>query len=404
MNYKLFISRRYLFSKKSQSIINIISAVSAVGVAVGTAALIVILSVFNGFDGLIHSLFNTFDAELKILPVEGKTFTTETPKFEQIRNFNAIAAFSKVIEENVLLKYGDKLHPAIIKGVSPDYIKSTGIDTMLVQGDFILKKNNIPYVVVGQGVAYYLSIGLNFITPIIIYVPKRGKQIALNAENAFNSKIIFPSGIFSIQQDFDSKYIIAPIDFVRDLLNYKQKVSAVELKLKANTDVNTVKKKIKKLLGPKFYVKDRFEQHELFYKVMKSEKWAIFLILSFILLIASFNIIGSITMLILDKKRDIFTLKSLGADNRAIKRIFLYEGWFISFIGAIAGLIIGSIVCFLQIKYGFVKLEGSGSFIINQYPVAFKLSDFIMVFVTVVVIGYFAAWLPTRYVPKLIPK
>jgi len=240
LNLKLFIARRYLFSRKTQNVINIISGISLLGVAIGTAALIVVLSVFNGFDGLIKSLFNSFDPDLKISIVEGKNFVPNATAFQGIKNHEKVVHFSEVLEENVLLKYGEKLHPATIKGVTGEYSKTTGIDSMLVQGDFIIESNGTPLAVVGQGVAYYLSIGLNFVNPIIVYVPKRGKKIAVSAENAFSRKVIFPSGIFSIQQDFDTKYVITSIDFVRDLLNYKKEVSAIEIKLDEGKNINKI--------------------------------------------------------------------------------------------------------------------------------------------------------------------
>ncbi|NOZ47508.1 MAG: ABC transporter permease [Chlorobi bacterium] len=398
MNLKLFIAKRYLFSKKTQNVINIISLISIFGVAIGTAALIVVLSVFNGFDGLIQHLFNAFDPNLKITLKEGKTFNAESAKFSKIKNLENIVYFTEVLEENVLLKYGKKIHPATLKGVSESYKNSSGLDTMIIQGSYLLEKNNINYAIVGQGIAYYLSIGLNFINPIVVFVPKRGKKIPLHAQNAFNRKVLYPSGIYSIQQDFDSKYVITSLHFVRELLNYKNEVSAIELKVKSSANINSVKKNIKSILGEQYNVKDQNEQHELFYKIMKSEKWAIFLILSFILLIASFNIIGSITMLIIDKKNDIFTINSLGANKKTIRHIFLIEGWFISIIGAVAGLLTGGIICWLQITYKIVKLQGSGSFIIDAYPVALKMSDFVFVLLTVLFIGYIAAWLPSRYV------
>jgi len=398
LNLKLFIARRYLFSRKTQNVINIISGISLLGVAIGTAALIVVLSVFNGFDGLIKSLFNSFDPDLKISIVEGKNFVPGTAAFQSIKNHEKVVHFSEVLEENVLLKYGEKLHPATIKGVTGEYSKTTGIDSMLVQGDFIIESKGTPLAVVGQGVAYYLSIGLNFVNPIIVYVPKRGKKIAVSAENAFSRKVIFPSGIFSIQQDFDTKYVITSIDFVRDLLNYKKEVSAIEIKLDEGVNTNKVKSEIQALLGDNYIVKDRYEQHELFYKIMESEKWAIFLILSFILLIASFNIIGSITMLIIDKKEDIHTLNSLGANQAAIRKIFVYEGWFISVLGAFIGLVLGGLICWLQIKFELIRLEGSGSFIIDAYPVSFAAMDFVYVFALVLIIGFAAAWLPAQTV------
>jgi len=300
-----------------------------------------------------------------------------------------------------LLRYADRQYIATLKGVDDKYENVTGIDTMIVEGDFkLMDSNNRPYVVVGQGVAYYLGIGLNFLNPLNIYSIKRKGIVSIYPEQAINRKFIFPSGIFSIEQEHNVKYVIAPISFARELLGYSDEVSAVELKLHPDADHQTVQQEIRSILGDAFRVQNRNEQNELFYRIMRSEKWAIFFILTFILIVASFNIIGSLTMLILDKKEDINTLQSLGASNQLIRKIFLLEGWMISVLGAIIGLIIGSLIAWLQAEYGLIKLNSSGSFIIDAYPVVYKISDVLKIFITVLLIGFLAAWYPVRYISR----
>ncbi|HBF89466.1 MAG TPA: hypothetical protein DDX39_12570 [Bacteroidales bacterium] len=401
MNFPLYIAKRYLFSKKSTNVINLISIISVIGVTVGTTALIVILSVFNGFDSLITSLFNSFNPDLQITVKEGKTFVPDEAIFNQIKTHKAVHFYSETIEDNALLKHKDKQYIATIKGVSDNYVNMSGIDSMIVDGEFLLRDQNRDYALIGQGVAYYLSIGLNYVFPTIsIYVPKRKGSVSLSPENAFNRNSIMPSGIFSIQQDFDSKYVIVPLDFARKLYDYTNEVSAIELKINDYKNVSKVQKEISQILGDKYKVKNRYEQNELLFKIMESEKWAIFLILSFILIIASFNVIGSLTMLIIDKKNDIFILRSLGADYQLIRRIFLFEGWMISFLGAVVGLLLGLFICFLQEKVGLIKLQGSGSFVIENYPVEVHYLDLFYVFATVMLIGFLASWYPVRYITK----
>ncbi len=385
-------------AKKSQNAINIISGISIAGVAVGTMALIAVLSVFNGFDSIIKSLYNSFDPQLKISIAEGKTFDPELYPFDRIRNHPSVMHYAEVLEENALLRYGDRQHIATVKGVDEEYRSVTGIDSMIVDGEYSLWEGSRPMAVVGLGVAYHLAIGLNFLNPINIYVIRRSGNVAMNPEQAINRRFIFPSGIFSIEQEINSKYLLVPISFARELLQYSKEVTAIELKMKEDVDVALTQEEIQEILGEEFIVRNRNEQNELFYRIMKSEKWAIFFILTFILIIASFNIIGSLTMLILDKQEDIDTLGSLGASVPLIKRIFLLEGWMISIIGAILGLILGSLISWLQAEYGLIKLSGSGSFIIDAYPVVFQFLDVVKVFFTVVGIGFLAAWLPVRYI------
>ena len=368
------------------------------GVAIGTIALIVVLSVFNGFDNLVQSLFNSFDPDLKITSVRGKTFPANNEKIQMLEKADGILFLSEVVEENALLRYDERQYIATIKGVDENFVKMSGIDSMIIDGDFTLVKEGKPYAVIGQGVAVNLAVGLNFISPVIFYVPRNTKLISMNPATAFNRRYIFPSGVFAIQQDFDSEYVIVPLFFARDLLGYTNEVSAIEIKVDPAYKTSVVQENIKELVGPDFSVKNRFEQQELLYKIMKSEKWAIFLILTFILVVASFNVIGSLTMLIIEKKKDIGILHSMGTSLTMLRRIFLFEGWMISLLGAFSGLILGTLICWIQQHFGIIKLKGSGSFVIDAYPVSIEMLDLIWIFLTILVIGYLAAWYPVRYI------
>ncbi len=400
MDFSLFIARRYLFAKKTQNTINLISAISVIGVATGTMALIVVLSVFNGFDALVHSLFNSFNPDLKISIAEGKRFSSELPEISMLRQNKGVLYITEVIEENALLKYGNKQYIATIKGVSDDFVKMSGIDSMIIDGDFILQQGNNDYAVIGQGIAIKLAVGLSFVNPLVIYVPKKNARLTMNPDRAFNRKYVFPSGIFAIQQDFDQKYVIVPIDFARKLLDISSDISFLELKVDPAYDPLQVQQEIKTIMGEKFLVKNRYEQEELLYRIMKTEKWAIFFILTFILIVASFNIIGSLTMLIIEKKKDITVIRSMGADIKRIRKVFLYEGWLITLSGTLMGLALGTLICWAQQTFGIIRLQGSGSFVIDAYPVKMVASDFFMVFVTVMIIGYLASWYPVRYITR----
>ena len=400
MNLPFYIAKRYLLAKKSQNAINIITAISMAGVAVGTMALVVVLSVFNGFDSIVKALYNSFDPELKVSLVEGKTFDPGGYAFDEVYRHPGVAHYSEVLEENVLLRYGDRQYIATVKGVDDSFQEVTGIDSMIIEGEYRLWDKNRPKAVVGLGIAYHLAIGLNFLNPINIYVIKRTGNISMNPEQAINRRFIFPSGFFTVEQEINSKYIIVPLSFARDLLEYRTEVTAIELDLNDDYDPLLVQQELSAMLGGEFKLRNRSEQNELFYRIMRAEKWAIFFILSFILVIASFNIIGSLTMLILDKQKDIDTLDSLGASTKLIKKIFLLEGWLISISGAVTGLVLGSFISWLQAEYGLVKLSGSGSFIIDAYPVVFLFGDVIKVFFAVLMIGFLAAWVPVRYVAR----
>ena len=401
MNLPFYIAKRYLLGKKSQNAINIISGISVLGISTGTMALVIVLSVFNGFDTLVKSLYNTFDPDIQISSMEEKTFTPDQHTSQAILSIPGVSAVSEVLEDNVLLLYNDRQHIATVKGVDENFTDVSGLDSMIYDGEMKLKDHNRPYVVVGQGVAYSLGIGLNFIDPLYIYTIDRTARINMSQpEESIRRDFIYPSGIFSIEQDYDSRYIICPIDFVRDLLLYHNEVTHLEVKLDPSFPGEEVQQEIQSLMGDGFQVKNREQQNEMFYRVMRSEKWAIFLILTFILIIASFNIIGSLSMLIIDKKKDILTLRNMGAGNRLIKRIFLVEGWLISVLGSITGLFLGTAISWIQQRFGVIKLTGSGSFIIDAYPVQVEMLDIILIWITVLFIGLIAARYPVQQISK----
>ena len=400
MKLSLYIAKRYLFAKKSRNAINIISAVSVAGVAVGTMALIIILSVFNGLETMVSAIFNTFDPDIKITAAEGKTFIADTARLKLLANVDGLSCYSLTIEDNALLKYGSRQYIATIKGIDDNYAMVSNIDSSMWEGVFMLRNDKgRPYAIPGLGVATYLGIRVNFITPLEILFPKKSGGTNITAENSLNQKFIFPSGIFQVEKEYDSKYVYIPIDLARELTENEKGVSTIEIKFKQNADPRDVQKKIIKIFGKGFKVQNRDEQQAIFYKVMRSERLAIFFILTLILIIASFNIIGSLTMLIIEKERDIEILKSLGADNNLIRKIFIFEGWMISIIGAFSGIVLGFIVCWLQQTYGLVKLN-SQSLIMDSYPVVMKIKDFIIVPGTVLLIGYWAAWYPVRFLTK----
>lgn len=400
MKLSLYIAKRYLFAKKSRNAINIISAVSVAGVAVGTMALIIILSVFNGLERMVSQIFNTFDPDIKITATVGKTFIPDTARLKLLANVKGLSCYSLTIEENALLKYGSRQTIATIKGIDDSYARVSNIDSSMFEGEFRLRSDKgRPYAIPGLGVATYLGIRVSFITPLEILYPRKSGGTSISAENSLNQKFIFPSGIFQVEKEYDSKYVYIPIDLARELTETDKGVTTIEIKFKQNADPRIVQKDIVKIFGKEFNVQNRYEQQAIFYKVMRSERLAIFFILTLILVIASFNIIGSLTMLIIEKERDIEILKSLGADNNLIRKIFIFEGWLISIIGALSGVVLGFIVCWLQQRYGLVKLN-SQSLIMDSYPVVMKLKDFLIVPVTVLLIGYWAAWYPVRFLTK----
>jgi len=382
------------------NVINIISGVSISGVTIGTFALVVILSVFNGLDFSIKSLFSAFDPNIKITnTVKGKSFELNDINIESIKKIAGVSTVTPVVEEEAFLMYGNRQYFATIKGVPTNYNEISRLDSSsITSGQFLLEANHIPYALVGQGVAYYLSVGLTFNEPIHIYTLKKGTKGRPTLENTFNHSTIYASGIFANQQEIDSKYILVPISFAQELFQMNSRISAIEIELTKGTSEDDIKAEISRMLGNNFAVKTQFEQHELFYRVMQSEKWAIFFILAFILIIASFNILGSLSMLILDKKADIAILQSMGANQKLIRTIFLFEGWMISLTGAFLGIILGVIICWIQMTYGILKIPNEGSFIFSAYPVQIRFADLFVIFLLVTGIGFLAAWYPIRFI------
>lgn len=397
--FALRIAFRYLFSKKSHNAINVISGISSAGVAVGTMALVVVLSVFNGFESLFTKLFSSFDPDLKITLVEGKVFSIESDEMYKVKHLNGVEVFSPVIEENALLRFDEKQMPALIKGVGDEFQSLTRIDSLMLDGQFVLFDGAFEHAVPGAGVAAQLGLGANFITPLFIYAPKRTSRInLLRPEQSFNQSATFVSGIFSVQQaEYDDQMVLVSLELARELFEYSSdQATSVEIKLSENTNEKAVQREIQTILGASFEVKNRFEQQESYFRIMSIEKWITYLILSFILIIASFNIIGSLSMLIIDKKDDIITLRNLGANRTTIRLIFLFEGWLISILGATVGIVIGTTISLLQEKFGLIQL-GPG-FIVDTYPSVTQFSDIVLVFVTVVVLGLLAAWYPVKYI------
>jgi len=401
MNFSLFMARRYLFSKKSHNLINVISGISMAGLAIGTAALIIVLSVFNGFESVVKSLYHTFNPDLLITVKEGKTFHYNTFPADQISKLKGVSQIGPVVEEDALFRFGQKQAIGKLKGYPENLAKIIRLDTLMQQGNFTLKSGNLDEAVVGAGVAWTLGIQASDGSSMLgIFVPRRGTSFVNTFERAFNSETIPVSGIFSVQQDYDQKYVLTSLRLARQLMNYNDEASAVEMYLKPGADVDKIQQETEQLTGKNFSVKNRFQQNESLFKIMKSEKMAIFLILVFILILASFNMIGSISLLIVEKVKDMAILKSMGAEKKTVKRIFLQQGMLISFISAVGGLLIGFIVLWLQQTYGLIRLGPEGSFVISVYPVKMQILDFVTVFFTVQAIGLLASWYPVHFLLK----
>lgn len=405
-NFPYYIAKRYLFSKKTHNAINIISLISVCGVAFTTMALVCTLSVFNGFQDLVASFFTAFDPQLKIVPVEGKVFHRNDPAIQKLRGDKDIALFSECLEDNALAVYKNRQVMVSIKGVEDQFSELTDINKLLYgEGSFVLHADVLQYGVPGIGLANSLGVGAYFEEPLQIYAPKKGAQINVaNPTTAFRQSELNSSGVvFSVNMEkYDSHYILTSIEFARNLFDQPDMVSSIDLKLKDHVDVEDAKHRIQDLLGAdRFKVLDRYEQQADMFRIMKVEKLIAYIFLTFILLIACFNIIGSVSMLIIDKKDDVHTLRNLGANDSLIIRIFLYEGRMISTLGAVVGLLLGLLLCWLQQTFGLIKMGSStGLFLVDAYPVSVYWGDLLLVFVTVVLVGYVALWLPIRYLGK----
>ena len=417
MNLPFFIAKRYFFSRKIANVIHLISFISLIGVTVGSFALIVVLSVFNGFEDVVLSLYNSFDSELKVSPKKGKYFHPDsaskfdssanggsTAVLKQIKRWDGVKDCSYVIEENILIRYEDRQAIATVKAVNPDYLPSMGVDTMIYSGKGILEAGQSARTIVGAGIAGQLNLNVyNSSTSLEIFTPKREKTgFRLDPREAFRKDRIQASGIFSIQREFDDQYVVAPLSFTRKLLNRPDQITALEVDLAGGYEQGPMKKQLTDFFGKEFEVKNRFEQHKYLYQVMRTEKTAVYLILSFILVIAAFNLIGALLMLAFEKKKDMAVLKSMGARMQTIKNVFFYEGLLLSFGGALAGISLGTLVCWLQMKFELLKLKANSTFVLNAYPVSFEWMDFLAVFVTVIVLGFIASYYPARIAFKQI--
>lgn len=408
MNFSFYIARRYLFSKKSHNAINVISAISVCGVALATLALVCTLSVFNGFQDLVATFFTAFDPQLKVTASAGKVFDGQDERILQVCRMPEVEVAMESLEDYAMVQYNGHQAMAVIRGVEDSFDKLTPIDSILYgRGELLLHDEVAHYAIPGIQLASTLGTGVRFLDPLEIYAPKRGAKVNMaNPAASFTEGDLFSSGLlFAVNQEkYDGSYILTSLDFARELFQYTTEISALNLKLKPTVDEDDFKEKLREYLGPDFQVLDRYEQQADTFRIMKVEKLISYLFLTFILMIACFNVIGSLSMLIIDKRDDVVTLRNLGASDRQIVRIFLFEGRMISFFGAVAGIVLGLLLCFLQQEYGLISLGDSGSFVVDAYPVSVHGSDVVLVFVTVLLIGFLSVWYPVRYLSKRLLK
>ncbi len=411
MKLPVFIARRYLLAKKSHNLINIVTWISIISVCVATFAMIFVLSVFNGFNVVISDMIHQFSPDLNISPAKGKTINLSEFPLDKIKEIEGVDFVFPTITEDVLFKNSNKQQIGQVKGVPEDYNKVSRIrGTILNDTIFIVSNNNINFGIPGAGMAYYL--GINVYQPyssIQVYAPKRGKASSFNLENSFNSSKLIVTNVFSTQQEIDERMVLAPFKWLSELTEYEGLATDVEVFVKStsqqvnkSTSLRNIKKEIKEILGEDYKVQDQYEQQETLYKMMKAEKLAVYLILTFVLIMATFNVIGSLSMLIIEKRKDISVFKAMGADKKLIKKIFINEGLLISVVGGILGLIIGIIAVLIQQHFGVIRLGNGGSYIIDAYPVALEMLDVVLVFITITIIGSIASFFTaTRSIDKM---
>ena len=407
MNFPFYIARRYLFSKKSHHAINVISGVSVCGVALATLALVCTLSVFNGFQDLVSMMFTAFDPEIKITAANGKVFDSQNEQIQLLRELPEIEVFSESLEDNAMVQYKGRQTMVVIKGIEENFNQLTAIDSILYgRGEWILQDEVVDYAVPGIELVSVLGTGIRFLDPLEVYAPKRGVKINVaNPSTSFQSSYLHSSGlVFAVnQQKYDASYILTSLSFARELFQYETEVSSIELRLAADADIKKVKNKIQRMLGTDFLVLDRYEQQADTYRIMEVEKLISYVFLSFILLIACFNVIGSLSMLIIDKRNDVVTLRNLGANNRVISFVFLFEGYMITFFGALIGIGLGLILCFIQQEFGVIPLgsgASAGAFVVDAYPVSVYATDVVLVLITVLVTGFLSVFFPVRYLTR----
>ena len=400
MRLPLFIANRYLLAKKSHNLINIITWISILGISVGSFALIVVLSAFNGLEKVISSMNNRLTPDLQIATVKGKTIDLTTFPLGQLKDIQGVDYVIPTITEDALFRANEKQHIGQVKGVGLEYQQIDRLNEVVFgDNDLVLSDEDEHYFAVpGAGVAWYL--GINAYNPyamVRVYVPKRGNASLMSLENSFNSDVLTVQSVFSTEQEQDEKMVLVPFDWLSELLEYEDKANNVELFLAPNADINKVKKAVAFLIGDDYAVKNQQEQQETLYKIMRSEKWAVYVILTFILILATFNVVGSLSMLMIDKRKDTEILKAMGADNRLIQRVFMNEGLLISVAGGLIGLLLGVILVLLQQQFGFVKFGTGGNYVVDTYPVLLKLKDVLLIFATILVVGCTSAFLTVRH-------
>ncbi len=400
MRLPLFIANRYLLAKKSHNLINIITWISILGISVGSFALIVVLSAFNGLEKVISSMNNRLTPDLQIAAVKGKTIDLTAFPLGQLKEIQGVELVIPTITEDALFRANDKQHIGQVKGVGVEYQDIARLNEIIYGNDGLqlADEDEHSFAVPGAGVAWYL--GINAYNPyamLRVYVPKRGNASMMSLENSFNSDVLNVRSVFSTEQEQDEKLVLVPFDWLSELLEYENKASNVELFVAQNADINKVKKEVKAAIGEDFIVKNQQEQQETLYRIMRSEKWAVYVILTFILVLATFNVVGSLSMLMIDKRKDTEILKSMGADKHLIQRIFLNEGLLISVAGGIIGLLLGIILVLLQQQFGFVKFGTGGNYVVDAYPVLLKLKDVLLIFATILAVGCTSAFLTVRH-------
>lgn len=409
MNFPFYIARRYLFSKKSTHAINVISLISVLGVAVATMALVVVLSGFNGFSDLVASFFTNFDPQLKIEATKGKAMPADDPLLVKVKHLPGVEVATECVQDQALAVYHDKQAMVTVKGVEDNFDSLTHISNILYgDGDFTLHVANLQYGVIGIRLAQDLGTGVTWQDYLQIYAPQReGQYDASNPTDAFvKDSLVSPGALFQVKQSkYDQGYIITSIDFARRIFNRQGEVTSLELRMKPGVDIDNAKEEIQAILGDKYKVLDRYEQQADTFNIMRIEKLFAYVFLTFILMVACFNIIGSLSMLIIDKKNDVITLRNLGATDGQIRRIFLFEGRMISAAGAVIGIVLGLILCWLQQTYGLVQLgDQAGNFVVNAYPISVHPEDILLIFLTVILVGWLSVWYPVRYMSRKLTK
>jgi len=404
VNLAFFIARRYLFARKSTSAINLISLISIAGIFIGTAALIIILSVFNGFKGIALSMYNSFSPDLKIEATSGKGFVPPARVLTMLKSTPGIASVIQSLEEKALLVYHNRQYIATLKGLDSGYQKLHVLDTMIIDGRMRLEGGNFDYGVLGTGIQYRLGVSIKALEPLEVYSPARHPEHLTGSISDFNRQQLYPEGVFSIQEEYDDRYVLTSLRFMRNLLNEPAQVSSLDIYVDNNSHdpakITKIGEDIGKLhLGP-YSVKDRFQQNELLFKTLNSEKWAVFLILAFVLLIAVFNVMGSLTMLVIEKQKDISILLSMGAQPSTVRRVFLLQGLIISLSGGVFGLAVGGAFCWVQQKFGLIKIGAAKTFVVDSYPVVMTIPDFVFVFCTVLSISLVASFLASNQAAK----